>query len=163
VLHSMYMSLCASCASMICSSMPASSHVVTICTSIRHRSEPGVPSHCVRSSSVIRRLKQLRHILDQMRRYPNNQSSPNLPSFPAHLQKYSTTALAAVHLISVSVCASAAASSCFEGWGGAGWSVSCSFDYGGGGDGPPNILCVWKRGLVGCGGGDFGVWMLKMT
>ena len=37
----------------------------------------------------------------------------------AGLQKYSTTALAAVHLMSVIVCASAASSSFFEGCGGA--------------------------------------------
>jgi hypothetical protein len=50
--------------------------------------------------------------------------STQVPSYP--LQKYSTTALAAVHLISVIVCASAAASSCLDGCGGAGSCMSVS-------------------------------------
>lgn len=48
------------------------------------------------------------------------------PTYPSHsiqllmyAQKYRTTALAAVHLMSVMVCASAISRSRFEGWGGA--------------------------------------------
>ena len=67
------------------------------------------------------RLKKLRNILDKMRRCYLLALCPLLPPplTDAHSQRYSTTALAAVHLISLIVWASAAASSCFEGWGGA--------------------------------------------
>lgn len=52
----------------------------------------------------------------------------SLLSCKNYSQKYSTIALAAVHLMSVIVCASAAASSCFEGCGGATRGISWSCD-----------------------------------
>jgi hypothetical protein len=69
-------------------------------------------------------LKKLSHVFDQMRRCVTHFVSP-CPSLSepfecdGNVQKYSTTALAAVHLMSQIVCASANASSAFEGWGGA--------------------------------------------
>lgn len=81
-----------------------------------------VRSHRYRSQSQSqsRRLKKLRNILDKMRRCYLLALCPSNPLLPPPLtgsdsQRYSTTALAAVHLISLIVCASAAASSCFEG------------------------------------------------